>query len=169
MAEVLGTVASGLQVAALAGKIITIGFKVHKLYHEMQGASADVTASLDEISILAQILEELGKSPMATHIVLLRARSHCEKCLQELEATLRALERNIQTSRGFLSKFIRLNVMIQRDAVAKIEHRLETSLRLVLFAMQLAMFASQERIEWVTQKLLSCIRIVFAHISDDKS
>lgn len=147
MAEVLGTVASGLQVAALAGKIITIGFKVHKLYHEMQGASAEIATSLDEINILAQILEELGKSPMATHIVLLKARSHCEKCLQELEAILRSLERIIQTSRGFLSKFIRLNIIIQRDAVAKMEHRLETSLKLVLFAIQLAMFAGQERIE----------------------
>lgn len=147
MAEVLGAVASGLQIAALAGKIITIGFKVRILYHEMQGASAEVAASLDEINILAQILEELGKSPMAAHIVLLKARSHCEKCLQELEATLHILERKVQTSRGFLSKFLHLNVIIHKDAVTKMERRLETSVRLVLFAVQLAIFASQERIE----------------------
>lgn len=147
MAEVLGTVASGLQVAALAAKIITVGFKIRALYHEMQEASAEVTASLDEINILAQILEELGKSPMATHVVLLKARSHCEKCLQQLQETLRTLERSSQTSRGFLSKFLRLNIIIHKDTVAKMEHRLETSLRLVLFAIQLAMFSNQEKIE----------------------
>lgn len=147
MAEVLGTVASGLQMAALATKIITIGLKVRTLYHEMQGASAEVAASLDEINTLAQILEELGKSPMATHAVLLKARSQCEKCLQELQATLGTLERNIQTSRGFLSKVLRLNIIIHRDALTKMEHRLETSLRIVLFALQLAMFSSQGKIE----------------------
>lgn len=147
MAEVLGTVASGLQVAALAAKIISIGFKVRTLYDEMQGASAEITASLDEINILAQILEELGKSPMATHGVLMKARSHCEKCLQKLESTLRTLERNVQTSRGFLSKFLRLNIIIRKDALTKMEHRLETSLRIVLFAIQLAMFSSQGKIE----------------------
>lgn len=147
MAEVLGTVASGLQIAALATKIMAIGFKVHNLYHEMQGAPAEVTASLEEIYILAQILEELGKSPMANHVVLLKARSHCKKCLQELESTLRALERNIQTSRGFLSKFLPLKIIIRKDALTKMEHRLETSLRIVLFAIQLTMFSSQEKIE----------------------
>lgn len=147
MAEVLGTVASGLQVAALAAKIISIGFKVRTMYDEMQGASAEVAASLDEINILAQILEELGKSPIATHVVLMKARSHCEKCLQELESTLRTLERNIQTSRGFLSKFLRLNIIIHKDVLIRMEHRLETSLRIVIFAIQLAMFSSQEKIE----------------------
>lgn len=147
MAEVLGTVASGLQVASLAAKMVTVGFKVHALYREIQGASAEITSSLEEIHLLAQILEELGKSPMATHIVLLKARSHCEKCLQELQATLHNLERDIQTSRGFISKILRLNVIIRKDAVARMERRLETSLRLVLFAIQLAMFSSQEKIE----------------------
>lgn len=147
MAEVLGTVASGMQLASLAAKIVTIGLKIHALYREMQGASAEITASLEEIHLLAQILEELGKSPMATHIVLLKARSQCEKCLQELQATLHNMERDIQTSRGFISKILRLNVIIRKDAVARMEHRLETSLRLVLFAVQLAMFSSQEKIE----------------------
>lgn len=147
MAEVLGTVASGLQVASLAAKMVTIGSKVYALYREIQGASAEITASLEEIHLLAQILEELGKSPMATHIVLLKARSHCEKCLQELEATLHNLERDIQASRGFISKILRLNMIIRKDVVARMEHRLETSLRLVLFAIQLAMFSSQEKIE----------------------
>lgn len=147
MAEVLGTVASGLQVAALAAKIISVGFKVRTLYNQMQGASAEITASLEEINILAQILEELGKSPMATHGVLMKARSHCEKCLQELESTLHTLERNVQTSRGFLSKLLRLNIIIHKDTLTKMEHRLETSLRIVLFAIQLAMFSSQGKIE----------------------
>lgn len=147
MAEVLGTVASGLQVAALATNIVAVGLKVRTLYHEVQGASAEIASSLDDIHLLAQILEELGKSPMATHIVLLKARSHCEKCLQELQTTLRTLERSLQTSRGFLSKFLRLNLIIHKDSVAKMEHRLEVSLRLVLFAIQLAMLASQEKTE----------------------
>lgn len=147
MAEVLGTVASGLHVAALAAKIISIGFKVRTLYNQMQGASAEITASLEEINILAQILEELAKSPMATHGVLMKARLHCEKCLQELEPTLRTLERNVQTSQGFLSKLLRLNVIIRKDTLTKMEHRLETALRIVLLAIQLAVFSSQGKIE----------------------
>lgn len=147
MAEVLGTVASGLQVAAVATKILTMGFKVRALYGEIQGASSEVAAKLDEINILAQILEELGKSPMATHALLLKARSHCEKCLQELQTILHTLESNMQTSQRFLSKFLRLNLIIHKDTVAKMEHRLETSLRLVVFAIQLAMFTSHEKME----------------------
>ena len=52
MAEVLGTVAGGLQVAALTTKISTIVFKVRALYGEIQGASVEVAASLDEINTL---------------------------------------------------------------------------------------------------------------------
>lgn len=168
MAEVLGTVASGLQLAALAGKIMTIGFKVRTLYREMQGASAEIAASLDDIHLLAQILEELGKSPMAAHIVLLKARSHCEQCLQELQATLCSLESKIQTSRGFLSKFLRLSIIIHKDDIAKMEHRLETSVRLVLFAIQIAMFASQEKIR-VSNRNTAVLRLSWpghANIAD---
>lgn len=157
MAEVLGTVASGLQVATLAAKIMTVGFKVRTLYREMQGASAQIAASLDDIHLLAQILEELGKSPMATHVVLLKARSHCEQCLQELQATLHTLQGKIQTSRGILSKFLRLGIVIHKHDVAKMEHRLETSVRLVLFAIQIAMFASQQKIRVSNSDMPSCI------------
>lgn len=143
MAEVFGIVVGG---AALAENIFTVGLKIRTLYNDMQEASAEITTTLDYIQILAQMLEELGKSPMTSHIVLQTALSHCEKCLQELQATLRILESNRQTTRGFLSKFLRLNIITHKDAVVKMERRLEASLRLLLFAVQLVTLASQERI-----------------------
>lgn len=147
MAEILGTVASGIQMAGVAMKFITIGFKLHILYRETHGASARIAASLDDIHIMAQILEELSKSPMAAHIVFRTARSHCEKCLQELQATLRTWDNKIQSSRGFSFKLTCLNFILHQDDIAKMEHRLETSLKLLLFAIQLAMLASNERLE----------------------
>lgn len=146
MAEILGTVASGLQMAALAMKTILIGCSVRALYREMQGASAEIAASLDDINIIAQILDELRNSPMATDGVFRTARLHCEKCLKELQTALRTLDNKIRTSRGFSSKWICLNFIIHKDTIAKMQHRLETSLRSLLFAIQLAMLASHQRL-----------------------
>jgi len=130
MAETFGTVASGLQMVGLAGKPITIGFKLHALYREMQGVSASIAAGLDDIHIVAQILEELNNSPMTAHTVFRTARSHCEKRL-----------------RGFSSNFACLNFILHKEDIAKMEHRLKTSLGLLLFAIPLAMLASRERLE----------------------
>lgn len=146
MAEILGAVASGLQMAALATKTILIGFSVRALYREMQGASAEIAASLENIHIIAQILEGLRNSPMGTDVVLPIALSRCEKCVQELQMALRTLDDKIRTSRGLSSKWTCLNFIIHKDTFAKMEHRLETSLRLLLFAIQLAMLASHERL-----------------------
>lgn len=146
MAEILGTVASGLQMAALATKTILIGFSIRTLYREMQGASAEITAGLDNIHIISQILEGLRNSPMATDTVLQVALSRCERCVQELQAILRTLDNKIRTTRGFSSKWTCLSFIIHKDTIAKLEHRLETSLRLLLIAIQLAMLASHERL-----------------------
>ncbi|KAH8756309.1 hypothetical protein F5883DRAFT_684683 [Diaporthe sp. PMI_573] len=147
MAEIFGTVASGLQMVGLAGKPITIGFKLHALYREMQGVSTSIAASLDDIHIVAQILEELNNSPMTAHTVFRTARSHCEKRLQELQRTLRKWDDKIRSSRGFSSKFTCLNFILHKEDIAKMEHRLKTSLGLLLFAIPLAMLASRERLE----------------------
>lgn len=146
MAEILGTVASALQMAALAAKTILIGISVRTLYREMQGALAEIAASLDNINIIAQILDGLRNSPMATDTVLQAALSRCEKCVQELQALLCTLDNKIRTSRGFSSKWTCLNFIIHKDTFAKMEHRLEASLRLLLFAIQLAMLASHDRL-----------------------
>jgi hypothetical protein len=152
MAEILGTVASVLQMAGLVTKSVTAGFKFHALYRETQGASASIAASLDDIDIMAQMLDELGNSTLAAHLVFKTALARCKKCLQELQSTLRALDDKIRSSRGFSFRFACLNFILRKADIAKMEHRLKTSLELLLFAIPLAMLASRERLEWVSRK-----------------
>lgn len=147
MAEVLGTAASVVQMVGLAVKIIAIGFSVRTLYLEMQGASATIGASLDDIHIVAQILENLDNLPGTSHILFRTARSHCEKCLHELQVTLYTMDNKIRSSRGFASKVARLSFVLRKKDIAKMEKRLETSLGLLLSTVQLAMLTSHGRLE----------------------
>lgn len=147
MAEILGTVASGLQMAGILVKLTTIGFQLHTLYREMQGVPAEVVASLVDVQVIAQILDELNKSPMAAPAVFRTARSRCEKHLQELQATLRKWDTKMRSSRGFSRRLVCLGFILHKNDIAKMEHRLETCIRLLLFATQMTMLASHERLE----------------------
>ncbi|KAG8165632.1 hypothetical protein KVR01_004184 [Diaporthe batatas] len=165
MAEILGAVASSLQVAGLAFKFTTIGFKLHTLYREVKEAPAEIIARLIDTQVIAQMLDELNRSPMAAHAALRTARSHCERCLQELRATLHTLDVKIRSSGVISAKVKCLNFILRKNDIAKMGNRLETSLRLLFFAIQVAMLRSHERLGWVFCILPPCNMLIIHGLS----
>lgn len=132
MAEVLGTIATGLQVAALAGKIISAGLQIRTLYHEIQDASEEVTLRLQELEALSENLKD-------SELVSSKARRFCERCVSELDLVLGDLEGQIQKSRGIRMKVASTKVILKKDTIRKLERRLERSVQLLGFANQCLM------------------------------
>ncbi|KAJ0114130.1 hypothetical protein J7T55_007964 [Diaporthe amygdali] len=132
MAEVLGTIASGLQVAALAGKIISIGLQIRTVYHEIQDASEEVTLRLQELEALSETLQD-SKS------VSSKVRRFCERCLCELYLVLGDLEGHIQKSKGIRRMVASTKVILKKDTIRKLESRLDRSVQLLGLANQCLM------------------------------
>ncbi|KAK2604111.1 hypothetical protein N8I77_007068 [Diaporthe amygdali] len=134
MAEVLGTIASGLQVAALAGKIISVGLKIRTLCHEIQDASEEVTLRLQELEALSETLQD-------SKLVSSKARRFCERCISELYLVLGDLEGHIQKSRGMKRMVASTKVILKKDTIRKLESRLDRSVQLLGLATQCLMEA----------------------------
>lgn len=147
MAEIVGTLASSLQMAGLGVKFTTVGFKLHTLYREVQEAHAEVVAKLFYIQVITRLLDELNRAPMAADNLFRKTRGCCEICLQDLQATLRSWDTKMRSSHGLSRKFVCLDYIIHRNDVAKLAHRLDRYLGLLHIAIQTVMLASHERLE----------------------
>lgn len=127
MAEVVGIVASGVSITGLVGTITKAAMQIRTLYHEIQDAPDEVAFRLEELQILAGILEESSS-------VSSKAKAFCELCLSELEPILAELQSRIHGSRGFKRKLASAKVVVKKDVMMKLENRLERSIRLLMLA-----------------------------------
>ncbi|KAK6209419.1 hypothetical protein LQW54_006272 [Pestalotiopsis sp. IQ-011] len=60
MAEILGVVASGINIAQLAGQILTTGLELRRLFHEIRDAPEGLSFLLGQIEVIAAALHELN-------------------------------------------------------------------------------------------------------------
>lgn len=136
MAETVGIVASGFQIAGLIGTITKAGLQIRALYHEIQDASDEVASRLQELQILSEILEDSGSiSP--------NARNLCGLCLSELHLVLAGLQSQIHQSRGIKRKVASAKVIVKKDVMHRLERRLERSVQFLMLAYQIHTSSTQ--------------------------
>lgn len=127
MAEVLGIIASSVQVAGLAGQIAGIGLKIRALYQELQDVPEELSFRLEEVQLLSEILSR--SNPVSSDV-----KSFCERCLSELGLVLEELESNVRKSRGIRKKVASTKVVLKKQLIQKLDNRLCRSVQFLQLA-----------------------------------
>ncbi|PQE04192.1 Ankyrin repeat-containing domain protein [Rutstroemia sp. NJR-2017a BVV2] len=142
MAEVLGTVASGIAVAQLAGVIVSSTQKIYTFWRGMKNAPKDIGKLLHEIEILGGILGEYHSSndeengPSAT---LQKIYQHCEIAIEELDEVLATLDHGF-TSRSKAKKTWRIfRVVVKGSTLEDLSKRLDRAKAMLSLASQCQM------------------------------
>lgn len=139
MAEVVGIIASRIQVAGLAGQIAGIGLKIRALCQEIEDAPDDLSFRLQELQLFSGIISR-------SNSVSSEVRSFCERCLSELGLVLAELESNIQKSRGIRKKVESTKVVFKKQLIQKLDDRLCRSVQLLQLASSSHMASNYDAI-----------------------
>lgn len=139
MAEVLGLIASSVQMAALAKQITGVAMKMRALYHEIQDAPEELAVRLQELHLLAGILSR-------SNLVSPDVASLCESCLSELKMVLRELELHVNRSKGIRQKLASTKVVLKKRLIQKLDDRLCRSVQLLQLATSSHMASSYSQI-----------------------
>lgn len=144
MAEILGVVASGINVAQLAGQILTTGLELRRLFHEIRDAPESLSFLLGQIEVIAAALHELNIHDavepgisVALYGSLRAAIDQCQQAADHLSSTISDLTRQLQTSRGFRRRFMAAKLVLKKDSIARFEHRLYTAVQCLTMTQQL--------------------------------
>lgn len=136
MAEVVGIIASGVSLAGLVGTVTKVTTQIRTLYDEIQDAPEEVDFRLQELQILAGILEE-------SISVSSKAKALCELCYSELQLILVELQSQTHRSRGLKRKMASAKVVVKKDVMTKLDTRLERSIQLLMLANSTRMESTQ--------------------------
>ncbi|KAF5870908.1 uncharacterized protein Bfra_009463 [Botrytis fragariae] len=142
MAEVLGTVASGIGVAQLAGNLASSIIKLKGYWDQVQDAPDDIGFLVREIDahhlILRSILESQAKiasSGRPSNTFLENSLKLCEDSLNELNELVKVLGKEINSSNKWRSKLGATKVVLKNDQLKRLKKRMKNASRLMNLAI----------------------------------
>jgi hypothetical protein len=149
MAEVLGTVASGIAVAQLAGAIVSSTQKIYTFWKEMKDAPKNIGDLLVEIELLGEVLVEYhtlngqGSTPHHHSAMLKKIYLHCETAIKELDEVLVTLDEGLKQGGSRARKtWHAFRVVMKGSTLEDLMEKLER-------AKSMLNLASQCHIMWV--------------------
>lgn len=158
MAETLGVIASGFQVAGLIGTITKAGFQIRALCHEIQDAPNEIAFRLEELDVLSGIIKE-------SNSISSNARNLCGLCLSELRLILAELQSQIHRSRGIRNKVASAKVILKKDLIQKLDSRLKRSVQWLMLAIQIDTSSTQSLV-LRNQGIMSSNQALLLHKQD---
>lgn len=155
MAEVLGTIASGIAVAQFAGNIIASSQKIRGFWKAMKDAPKKIGDMLEEIEMLGQVLlhlnDDLGQNKKhlknqqvqgaeAEHKMTQGSLLHCRKVIEDLDSILVDLDLGMQGkgSSGATDKarkWASFKSIMRADELKELIDKLERSKTILLLAV----------------------------------
>lgn len=150
MAELLGTIASGIAVGEIALKVGGTLFKLHELWKEVQKVPDAIQELLQEIEVYGPLLDgvESGFDMSETlqtgnYSLETSNRAHgraaaalCREPLQKLRQLVEDLSNEISSARRLKRNISKVKVLLKKDDVKKFQDRLQKSLSLLNLAQQ---------------------------------
>lgn len=134
MAEVLGTVASGIGVAQLAGNLASSIIKLKGYWDEIQDAPDDISFLAREIDshhlILRSILESQAKitsSGRASDMFLEHSLKLCEDSSNELNELVKALGKEMDSRNKLRSKLGATKVVLKKEQLKRLKKRMKNA------------------------------------------
>ncbi|TGO64447.1 hypothetical protein BCON_0007g00970 [Botryotinia convoluta] len=142
MAEILGTVASGISVAQLAGNLASSIIKLKSYWDQIRDAPDDIGFLVREIHthhlILRSILESQAKiasTGRPSNTFLENSLKLCEDSSNELNELVKALGKEINSSNKWRSKLGATKVVLKNDQLKRLKKRMKNASRLMNLAI----------------------------------
>ncbi|KAF7877049.1 uncharacterized protein EAF02_008269 [Botrytis sinoallii] len=142
MAEVLGTVASGIGVAQLAGSLASSIIKLKGYWDEIQDAPDDISFLAREIDshhlILRSILESQARitsSGRASDMFLEHSLKLCEDSSNELNELVKALGKEMNSGNKWRSKLGATKVVLKKDQLKRLKKRMKNASKVMNLAI----------------------------------
>lgn len=150
MAELLGTIASGIAVGEVALKVGGTLFKLHELWKEVQKVPDTIQELLQEIEAYGPLLDgvesgfemsetlQIGNHSLGTFNTAhsRAAAALCREPLQKLRQLVEDLSNEISSTRRLRRNISRAKVLLKKDDVKKFQERLQRTVSLLNLAQQ---------------------------------
>ncbi|PMD40219.1 hypothetical protein L207DRAFT_458702 [Hyaloscypha variabilis F] len=144
MAELVGVVASGISIGALAAQIAASISKLKSYWDEIQEAPDDIASLIEEISdlhmLLADIEDDQRRNPMFSllldGVASSRCLEHCKRAADRLSELVDEVATDIQSSSGVKRRWASAKVVLKKDSLEKYRSKLERTIRLMTLSHQ---------------------------------
>jgi len=145
MAEVLGVVASGISVGALAGQIASTVMKLKSYSDQIRDAPEDIKIMVDEIEnlhfLLSDIEDDRSRNLYSEMLVdntsVLRCWNHCKRGVERLQCVVDEMAINFEGLKPMKRKFVSAKLVWKRDRLDKYRAELASAVRLLTLSCQI--------------------------------
>ncbi|KAF4920777.1 hypothetical protein CGCVW01_v006573 [Colletotrichum viniferum] len=142
MAEALGTAASVIAVIDLAGKAVTLTFKLKCLWDEVKDVPAALLEKAEELQLLDEILRDdeihAANNPLPApawnDAIMQKAMGRARAAMEDLQMTLDAHNRSLEDKRRHRRKLTAARVVLHKESLLAMERKLDNALRLYRMA-----------------------------------
>ncbi|PQE31500.1 Ankyrin repeat-containing domain protein [Rutstroemia sp. NJR-2017a WRK4] len=148
MTEVLGTVASGIAIAQLAGAVVSTTQKIYIFWKEMKDAPKHIGCLLVEIELLGEVLVEYytsnrqGNGIYHHSTTLEKIYMHCETAIKDLDEVLETLDKGLKKSGSKAKKiWYTFRVVMKGSVLEDLMERLERAKSMLNLASQCHMMS----------------------------
>ena len=137
MAEVLGVVASGISIGALAAQVATSLTKLKSYWDQIQEAPEDIASLIEEIEVLqlllADVEDDQRRNPVSSLLLngatASRCLDHCKRAADQLSGLTEEVGSDIQSSGKLRRKWASTKVVLKKDKLDKYRSKLERTIR----------------------------------------
>lgn len=162
MAEIVGVVASGINIASLVAQIANSVTKLKSYWDELKEVPEDIGLLIEEIEdlylLLYDIQDDQRRNPMSSKLLdnasTSRCLEHCKRGADGLKKLADDLGSDINTPDRLRRKWASAKVVFKKDKIEKYKARLERAIRLLSLSHQ-----CYTRLEYITVVLLYRINI----------
>ncbi|KAE9378461.1 hypothetical protein N431DRAFT_479482 [Stipitochalara longipes BDJ] len=174
MAEVLGVIASGVGIGALAGQIALSVARLKTYLDQIRDAPEDLKILIDEIEslhlLLSDIEDEQSRNPSSSILVennsSLRCLDHCKRGVERLQRVVDEMAVDFDGLKPMKRKLVSAKIIWKRDRIEKYKAELASAIRLLTLSCQIhTRSLVQLQPDIITSRIARLMQIEFANIA----
>jgi hypothetical protein len=144
MAEVVGTIASGIGIATLALNIAQSVGQLKGFWDEVRDAPADIRDLLDEVEDLCLLLADIeahqDKNPIVCMVLsrpaMARSLERCRHCARRLRELAEELGADLEGRDGLRRRWAAGKVVLKKEKIERYRARLSNAVKMLSFSHQ---------------------------------
>lgn len=144
MAEVIGLVASGINIAQIAGQVASSIAKIKDFWDQVKAAPDDINYLLREVDsfslILQHIRDDLAQNALPETVFnndsVLQSLELCRSGALELEELANELASYLDGKSGLRRKIGSVRAVLKQDDIKRLKRKLKNAIRLLSLAYQ---------------------------------
>lgn len=142
MAEVVGLVASGASIGALAAQIATTIVRLRHYWNEIRDAPEEISYLINEVEIVIAFLVEDEEDQhrfrlpdiVANNALAQQSLKFCLEGAKALQSLVEDLRSQLDTLSSFRRRAIAVKVVFKKDQIRRYKSRLESAIRFLMMS-----------------------------------